>query len=761
MDPNKSQSSVSRTSIGKRSLSAIGRAGTRFSRTFGTSSAVKATGKFLRRQLWAWPIIAAMILGGVGWWVYSAVESAMRQQRVEELTTILDADVAALRVWMADQENNAEMIAEDERLRPLVEELLPLSDGKPGVERRLLQAKSSEAIRARLAPKLARHQYAGFFVVSPEGKVLASDQDTAVGRGLGAYRQEFFTKVLAGGPSVSRPYRSPLLLADENGDLKAHLPTMFTAAAIRDEAGKPIAALGLRIRPDDQFTRILQTARAGQTGETYAFDRNGLMLTQSRFDEDLKEIGLLADLPDSRSVLTIELRDPQANMIAGERPKGRRATQPLTRLAALAVGGETGHDVDGYRDYRGVPSVGAWTWLPEYDFGVATEMEKAESFRPVYILRTVFWVVMALLLLSAVGIFFAMLYMARQQAALQKAVLAAGKLGQYTLEEKLGAGSMGTVYRARHAMLRRPTAIKLLNVEAISEATIARFEREVQLTSGLTHPNTVAIYDFGRTPEGIFYYAMEYLEGTNLDNLVSRVGPLPEARVVYILRQICGSLAEAHAGGLVHRDIKPANIFLTCRGGMHDFVKVLDFGLVKTLGSEDAHLTNANAVTGTPLYLSPEAVNQPDHVDPRSDVYAIGAVGYFLLTGSPVFLGDTVMEICMKHVQETPQLPSERRGQAMSPELEELILRCLAKSQSDRPTDAAAVQRELATCDVPGAWSADAAATWWAANRTRVTGPTPIESKKPPAPAPAAPTDAGATTGYQGPAGTLLGPVNT
>src|SRR5262249_35271415 len=159
-------------------------------------------------------------------------------------------------------------------------------------------------------------------------------QEMAVGKALGGYRQEFFDRVLAGGPSVSKPYRTPLLLTDEKGELKAHLPTMFAAAAIHDEVGKPIAALGLRIRPEEQFTRILQTARAGQTGETFAFDRNGLLLTQSRFDEDLKEIGLLADLPDSRSVLTVELRDPQANMMAGERPKGRRATQPLTRLAA-------------------------------------------------------------------------------------------------------------------------------------------------------------------------------------------------------------------------------------------------------------------------------------------------------------------------------------------------------------------------------------------------------------------------------------------
>ena len=392
----------------------------------------------------------------------------------------------------------------------------------------------------------------------------------------------------------------------------------------------------------------------------------------------------------------------------------RRRDQPLTKLAAEATQGKDGYDADGYRDYRGVPSVGAWRWLPEFDFAIGTEVDTAEAFRPVYILRTAFWVLIGLLILAAIGIFVAMLYIARQQRALQKATLAAKQLGQYALEEKLGAGGMGTVYKARHAMLRRPTAVKLLDVDKMTDAAIARFEHEVQMTSTLTHPNTVAVFDYGRTPDGIFYYAMEFLDGLNLDDLVKRHGPLPEGRMVYILRQICGSLAEAHAGGLVHRDIKPANIFLTRRGGLYDFVKVLDFGLVKSLeGKETANLTNPRGLMGTPLYLSPEAVNNPESVDVRADVYAVGAVAYFMLTGTPPFDGTTIMEICMKHVREAPQPPSQRSGKSFNPELEALILRCLAKAPADRPADAGEVIRLLDKLVLPETWTPTEASTWW------------------------------------------------
>jgi serine/threonine protein kinase len=274
---------------------------------------------------------------------------------------------------------------------------------------------------------------------------------------------------------------------------------------------------------------------------------------------------------------------------------------------------------------------------------------------------------------------------------------------------------MGSVYRARHAFLRRPTAVKMLHADKVDAESLARFEREVQLTSQLCHPNTIAVYDYGKTPEGTFYYAMEYLEGVTLEDLVKGWGPLPEARVIPILQQICGSLAEAHALGLIHRDVKPANLILTARAGLADFVKVLDFGLVKAANTDDAaRLTQANVSVGTPYYMSPEAVENPDHVTPLSDVYAIGAVAYYLVTGTPVFGGKTIMEVCMKHVRAVPDPPSARLGGPVSPGLEGLILRCLSKNPEGRPPGTRALAVELDRLEPVGSWTRADADDWWA-----------------------------------------------
>jgi serine/threonine-protein kinase len=308
---------------------------------------------------------------------------------------------------------------------------------------------------------------------------------------------------------------------------------------------------------------------------------------------------------------------------------------------------------------------------------------------------------------------------------LRRRVHEARQLGQYTLEEKLGEGAMGVVYRARHAMLRRPTAVKLLRPENTSEAAIARFEREVQLTSRLTHPNTIAIYDYGRTPDGVFYYAMEYLPGIALRDLVERHGTLPEGRIIHLLKQAAGSLGDAHRQGLIHRDVKPANIFACERGGLYDVVKVLDFGLVRdTQHRAEDSLAAPEKIAGTPHYMSPEAIQTPEELDGRSDIYSLGATGYFLLTGKPVFTGRSAIEVLTRQLNDVPEPPSVRTTRTVSPDLEGVIMSCLAKDPDKRPADAGGLIEALDRCEEASSWSQNAARRWWGYHTSRTTAVT-------------------------------------
>jgi serine/threonine-protein kinase len=296
---------------------------------------------------------------------------------------------------------------------------------------------------------------------------------------------------------------------------------------------------------------------------------------------------------------------------------------------------------------------------------------------------------------------------------LRRSVIRARRLGQYELHEKIGEGGMGVVYRAEHEMLRRPTAIKLLAPHNAGEQSLRRFEREAQLTARLANPHTVSVYDFGRTPEGAFYYVMEFLDGIDLERLVREEGPLPPGRVVHVLLQVCEALAEAHAVGLVHRDIKPANILLSDTGGIPDFAKVVDFGLVKDVtGADDVRLTREDVFAGTPQYLAPETIENGMSSDPRSDLYALGAVAYYLLTGTPVFDGRLV-EVIQSHLQRAPEAPSARLGRRLPAKLERVVLECLEKDPTRRPESARELSDRLAACDDVEPWLPEQARQWW------------------------------------------------
>jgi serine/threonine-protein kinase len=295
-------------------------------------------------------------------------------------------------------------------------------------------------------------------------------------------------------------------------------------------------------------------------------------------------------------------------------------------------------------------------------------------------------------------------------------------LGSYELEEKLGEGGMGEVWRARHRMLARPAAIKLIRPSIMSgarpgasEAALRRFEREAQAIAQLRSPHTVELFDFGVAGDGTFYYVMELLDGLDLDSFVRRFGPLPPARALHFLRQVCLSLAEAHARGLVHRDVKPANIFLCRYGEEFDFVKVLDFGIVR--GARDREdpgpvLSGDNLVQGTPAFMAPEQA-MGRAVDGRTDIYALGCVAFWLLTGEPVFPGNTPMSLLVDHAKSPPEPPSARTDRPIPPALDALVLDCLAKDPAGRPQSARELARRLEEWEGADGWTQEQAREWW------------------------------------------------
>ncbi len=723
------------------------------------------------KQNWIMPLVTALVVACVGWWADRQLHEVMQEELTGDLETMLGADVTALEIWMANQKRIAAMLAEEPRLRNLAVELLSRGGERAtnrmelaGLARQLIVGDRLQARLSSLGYTVARLVNTNFEVVLDSGRAR-SRMGTQVAEDLQPRFAELFAsgepiiitpfKIQApgrpgrspGGRGPGRP-RGPFRPGPGPGPAGAPptnapavprtLTVMQVAAPLKDTNGVTRGAFALIINPDAEFTRMLSVARSGQTGETFAFDPEGVMISKSRFEEQLKVLGLVDGRAGASSALTLHLTDPGGDLTRRFKPANTNTFRPLIEMVQRAIDGGTGVEVKPFRDYRGVPVIGAWMWLPHYGFGVGTKIDAREAYRTLRLVRMVFVVLFLLLVLASLVI---LLYSYRQvmwRRRLTEAELKARQLGQYQLVEKIGEGGMGVVYKAHHALLRRETALKLLTPDKADPISIQRFEREVRLTCRLMHPNTIQIFDYGHTPEGIFYYAMEYLDGLNLAEFVEGYGPQPEGRVVNLLIQVCESLAEAHASGLIHRDIKPANIFVTDRGGVPDMVKVLDFGLVRPVLSPDGAAVDAadrEIMAGTPSYMSPEAVENAANTDARSDLYSVGAVGYYLLTGQNVFDGETIAEICRKRMEEKPVPPTARVGRPICPHLEAAILRCLERDPKARPQSAHELIGLLAASPRIADWNVEQRAAWWVAHReaidrARAAEAEPIETAK-------------------------------
>lgn len=619
-------------------------------------------------------LLAALL--GVGLWAYRGVGDSLREIRATGLKTLLDTQVEALEQWITEGRHEAEQLAGDTSLRSSIVKL-SRGEQKNVDGARIIEYILQEAGRIGVT---AAH------VIDSQGRIMASSDPERVGQGV---TPDFFVHlapVLAGKSVFVRPYRGG------SGAGPSLLGRVWVAAPMRTENGRLAAIIALGSPAGERFTALFRVARPGRTGEALAFDADGWLLSESRHADALARRGLPP-----------RLALPETDM--------------LTALAAAATAARTadagmrdGLLLAPYPNYLGREVVGAWRWLANHDIGVAVEMEAGEAFAPLTYLQIGFAIVLLLM-----GVVWLSGFLPPQVlASLLRREGHAKQLGPYRLIRQIGEGALSNVYLAQHRMLKRPAAVKVLKPQTTSDEWTARFQREVQFASQLGHPNTITIYDYGTGANSEFWYAMEYLEGLSLADLVERYGPVPPARAAWILRQACASLWEAHAGGLVHRDIKPQNIMLCDLRGERDMVKVLDFGLVKqTSGEQTRDLTSTLRILGTPLYMSPERIRHPGDADARADIYALGAVGYYLLTGKRLFETETEHDLIYQVLHTVPPLASERSPFAIPVEFDALIGRCLEKDPDRRPQSMAEVASALDAVLVYQPWSRAQINAWW------------------------------------------------
>jgi tRNA A-37 threonylcarbamoyl transferase component Bud32 len=656
--------------------------------------------------------IVALALAVMGWWSYGQVRQSLRDLRAAGLTALLEAESGALTIWVDEKKRSAERWAADEPVQRSAAALVKLAQG--GMDpAAVCRSPARHELLDQIRPFVALEEAVAVNLVARDGAIIAALHDDYCG--LTVAKGDFerrLAPVFSGRTVFVRPFTEAERVGSGNR-VPFDRPLVWVETPVRGDSGEVIAALGFGRLAEDRFGTLLLFSSTQSTREAYAFDGNGMMLTQSRYLGDLRLAGRVG--ADETGILRIPVRDPGGDIVAGFRPVTPDADWPLTTLANTAIAAKAaggpfeGVILEPYRDYRGAAVIGAWRWLREKEMVIAVEIEAGEAYAPLKYLEIAFGTLLG---------FFAAAMLAAISSSLWAVRLKqreARRVGPYTLEREIGEGGISHVFLARHSLLKRPVAVKVLKPALATDEMVTRFEREVQLCSRLSHPNTIEIYDYGRTREGTFYYAMEYLDGLSLEDLVAREGRLPVSRVVHALRQVCGSLKEAHDRGLVHRDVKPHNLMLCRHGGELDVVKVLDFGLVKEL--ENAHtrdITQFARVLGTPLYMAPERLRNPADADARADVYALGAVAFFLLTGRRIFEAQSDHDLVYQVLNvPAPSIAEAGAGDA-PPVLASLVARCVAKERGDRPGSVAEVAAILAQVARERPWREEDAAAWWA-----------------------------------------------
>ncbi|WP_417750233.1 serine/threonine-protein kinase [Rosistilla oblonga] len=641
-----------------------------------------------------------------------SIDRGVRRYSIDSERAALRSNVksaaAGIQQWATHLRSQGRMWGRDPNLFDLAQQYVEPGRGESDAR------DLADALRSRSASLFgAKTQYCLF---SPQGVILASGprEQAQVGRHLPPEAMVELGHALNGTVQIQFPMQAVV------GDDREPPAGMWVSFPINDSDDRPIAVMRV-VDPErlQHFQALFEKQNVGTTADTFCIDRYANMLIRSRYANRWPELGIVDADADAGFARVV---DPGGRLAKGYRSDRQRQMLPLTEAAARVVVGEDGSNIDGYRDIRGEWVVGAWRWIPELQLGIISELSFANAYQFSRWLRLGLAAMLFLPLGFAGLAWFGTSFFRPKQFSAGSEIQ---QVGAYELLEKIGEGGMGYVYRARHSLLKRASAVKILRPDRLTMVDVGRFDREVKLAAQLTSPHTIRILDYGRTDDGLIYFAMEYLDGLTLSTVIARSGSLSASRTLHFLIQLCKSIEEAHTAGLIHRDIKPENIIITRRGNEADWLILFDFGLAKSVAPNSKEFRTRETIwAGTPMFMSPERVRTPAAVDPRMDVYAIGAVGYFMLTGRPPFTTANPEMIFEQVLGVMPLSPSQAGATASIPALDAIVMRCLAKSPDDRPDNAAQLRTRLEELAAKDPWTAEEANAWWQANSQPKPQPT-------------------------------------
>lgn len=662
--------------------------------------------------------LAFLLVFGLG--IRWQVKNILIKNQEENLSGQLHAQYLRLNKWIEETKIIVESIAKDSVVVDIAARLDKVRLEDPTLE----SLKNNQLIKQTQK----QYRYSANYRNIPIGIISKDDarilmalnqqreyRSTNVGIRLGKNVYNAYLQAMTG-TSFVKPLSNEETIYNNTGIEEPSVVCVFMTP-VKNSAGELVGVMYAAYPAEGEFSKILSRLHYGKKGESYAFDKQGRMLSASRYTEDLRNTPLMNNTDDEETIYNITLKDPGGNLLNGYVP-----TIPFTDMSLIlpvkqAINERnTGADsiaygavLSGSRNYYGVNVLSKWLWWREYDFGIVVETPLKEALKTLKYFDYVLVVLFVLIFVLSFLLFNSNIRIAQ----FGKKIEDFSQLGQYKLKEKLGEGGFGEVFKAEHSFLKTPVAIKLLKKEFNKTDLLERFEREVKFTSMLQHPNTIQVFDYGTTKNEQFYYVMEYLDGISLDKVVQSHQPFPLGRAIHVLLHTCLSLKEAHGNGLIHRDIKPQNIMLCNKGGEFDVVKVLDFGLVKNIETKNTRHTQINRIGGTPMFMAPERLRDPFNNDRRVDIYSVGAVGVYM------FSGQMVLElISQKMLSGQQSLDIEIKQQIIEREdvpveLKELIYQCLDFNASLRPEDMNAVIVKLEELAAMYPWTRNDAIHWW------------------------------------------------